>query len=421
MASQANADVLALQLEKVRSKLPIMYERDNVFFAKVEKKGDKVSTRNMRVPLQLRPGGRPGLYNPAGGAMGLGGGTKYDVAQLTPVHLKFGIQIDKLVELATDSTEKAIEDAVKKEMANAMPQFRSFIDKLSQQSNTGQLGSISSFASTVWTLAASNFKASQRFIVGMGLVVVDTTLNTTRAGTPIVLSVDDVNGKITVDANPTGIANTDVILPEGSTASGGSITSTALFGVPYHQNDAQSGTWLQLARASYPEVWTPSVNAASGLLAWSFIRQALTKIRTALGAEAATGLQAYMHFFQGHAYEDLLQAVINIDKGANGNSAVDLGFKEVETIGGVPTLFSYNADPTRIDFINFAAWGRAVIQDLTFFTPPGSDQKIFTPVDSTTGSPTAASLMYLTTGFQYFTDNPRKGSYIKSLAIPAGY
>lgn len=419
MPALVNSDTLGLQLEKVRDKLPLMYERDNVLFAQIEKKGDKVSSRNMRVPLQLRPGGRPGLYNPDGGAMGFGGGTKYDVAQLTPVHIKFGIQINKLVELATNSPDKAIENAVKNETKNAMAQFRAFIDKLTQQSNTGQLGTISNVTGTVWTLGASNFNAAQRFSVGMGLVIVDTTLNTTRVGTPVITQVDAVNGKITVDVNPAGVVATDVILPEGSTASAGSITSTALFGVPYHQNDAQAGTWLALNRANYPEVWTPSIDAVSGSLAWSHLRLAVNKIRIALGSDAAKGLKAYMHLAQAHAYEDLLLAVTNIEK--SGSKSVDLGFDDVETVAGVPTLISINADPTRIDFLSLQSWGRAVMADVDFFTPPGSDQKVFTPIDTVTGTPQAASLMYLTTSFQYFVDNPRKGSFVKNLAKPAGY
>ena len=419
MAAIVNNDVLALQLEKVRDKLPLMYERDNVFFAKVKSKGDKVSSRNMRIPLQLRPGGRPGLYSPDGGAMGRGTGTKYDVAQVTPVHLKFAVEINKLVELATNSDEKAIEDAVKKETKNAMAQFRAFIDKLSQQSNTGQLGTISAGAgTTTWTLAASNFNVDSRFHVGQGLTVFNSALTATRAGTPIVQQIIEGSSQIVIDVDPTTSAN-DVICIEGSTASAGSITSTALFGIPYHQNNANSGTWLSLNRANYPEVYTPTVNASSGSLAWSYIRQAVNKIRIALGADAASGLTAYMHLSQAHAYEDLLLSVTNIEK--SGRKSVDLGFDDVETMAGVPVLLSINADKTRIDFLSFESWGRAIMQDVDYYTPPGSDQKIFFPVDSTTGSPVAAALYYLTTSFQFFVDNPRRGSYISSLAVPSGY
>ncbi len=420
--AQTNADVLALQLEKVRDKLPLLYERDNVFFAKVEKKGDKVSSRNMRVPLQLRPGGRGGIYNPDGGAMGRGGATIYNVAQLTPVHLKFAVEVNKLVEMATNSSEKAIENAFKVEIKNSMSQFRAFVDKLSQQSSTGQLGTISSIAGTTWTLSASNFSARQRFYVGQGLVLAVAALTSMRAGTAIVTSIDDPNNKITVDANPTSAAATDVILPEGSSASGGAVTTTALFGIPYHQNDATSGTWLGLTRdaTTLPEVITSSVNASSAALTWSMIRLAVNKIRLALGGQITGGLTAYMHPAQVDAYEQLLLAITRVDKepGDGSDQSVDLGFAP-KTIAGAPILQSINADPTRIDFLNFDSWGRAVMQDIDYFTI--GDQKTFYPIDSTTGSPIAASLFYYTTSFQYFVDNPLRGSYIKTLAKPAGY
>lgn len=421
MAAQANADVLALQLEKVRDKLPLLYERDNVFFAKVEKKGDKVSSRNMRVPLQLRPGGRGGLYNPDGGVMGRGGATLYNFGQLTPIHLKFAVEVNKLVEMATDSSEKAIDKAFKLEIKNSMAQFRAFVDKLSNQSSTGQLGTISSGGgTTAWVLSASNFKPSQLFYVGQGLTLAVAALTSVRAPVYIITSIDDANNTINV-ADGTSSANTDVILPENSTAAGGAITSTALFGIPYHQSDATSGTWLGLTRSAstLPEVITPSVNAASAALSWSMIRLAVNKIRLALGGQITGGLTAYMHPAQVDAYEQLLLAITRVDKTSAGNTAEDLGYDAPKTIAGATVLQSINADPTRLDFINFDSWGRAVMQDIDYFTI--GDQKTFFPVDSTTGSPVAASLFYYTTSFQYFVDNPRRGSYIKTLGKPAGY
>jgi len=46
------------ELETVRKKLPLLLERDDTWFSSVEKKDvEKVSARDMRVPLELRPGG----------------------------------------------------------------------------------------------------------------------------------------------------------------------------------------------------------------------------------------------------------------------------------------------------------------------------------------------------------------------------
>ncbi len=84
MAQMQNAQTIALQLEKVRDKVPLLYERDDVLLTMIQQRGDveKVSSRNMRLPLQLVPGGKAGSYNADGGDLGRGSGTTYDVAQV---------------------------------------------------------------------------------------------------------------------------------------------------------------------------------------------------------------------------------------------------------------------------------------------------------------------------------------------------
>jgi hypothetical protein len=87
MAAQNNAQTIALQLEKVRDKVPLLYERDDVLLSMIQQRGDieKVSSRNMRLPLQLVPGGKAGSYSADGGDLGRGSGTTYDVAQVSPI------------------------------------------------------------------------------------------------------------------------------------------------------------------------------------------------------------------------------------------------------------------------------------------------------------------------------------------------
>lgn len=67
-----------LQLEKVRDKLPLLYERDDMLLTMIQQRGDveRVSSRNMRLPLQIRPGGKAGLANMDGGDLGRGWGRR---------------------------------------------------------------------------------------------------------------------------------------------------------------------------------------------------------------------------------------------------------------------------------------------------------------------------------------------------------
>src|SRR6266581_4258037 len=142
-----NTQTVALQLEKVRKKLPILYERGDVLFNIIEKRDvEKVSTRTARIPLQVQPGGAFGYASLDGGDLGRGSGTVYDVAQITPVGLRFAVEINKLVEYATNASEKAVADVAKKQVADAMKQFRRDLDAQLQTAGNAVMGTVSSTA-----------------------------------------------------------------------------------------------------------------------------------------------------------------------------------------------------------------------------------------------------------------------------------
>src|SRR5258706_4735409 len=161
MAAQNNAQTIALQLEKVRDKVPLLYERGDVLLSMIQQRGDveKVSSRNMRLPLQLVPGGKAGSYSADGGDLGRGTGSTYDVAQVSPIFFRFAVEITKLVEYASNAREKAIENAVKREIANGMKQFRAFLDKVIQTLGNGGLGTISAIYGSTFNEAISSVAA----------------------------------------------------------------------------------------------------------------------------------------------------------------------------------------------------------------------------------------------------------------------
>src|SRR5271170_5547188 len=180
MSAQMNAQTIALQLEKVRDKVPLLYERDDVLLSMIQQRGDveKVSSRNMRLPLQLIPGGKAGSYSADGGDLGRGSGTSYDVAQVSPIFFRFAIEITKLVEYATTGRERAIENAAKREIANGMKQFRAFRDKLMQTAGNGVLGTISTVAGSTFTMSVPSGAAL--VYPGQTIQIYDTTLTTNR-------------------------------------------------------------------------------------------------------------------------------------------------------------------------------------------------------------------------------------------------
>ena len=423
MPAQANANVIALQLEKVRDKVPLLYERDDSLLTMIQQRGDveKVSSRNMRLPLQVNPGGKAGSYNADGGDLGRGSGTQYDVAQVSPIFFRFAIEITKLVEYATTGRERAIENAAKREVANGMKQFRSFLDKLMQTGGNGVLGTISSIASTTFTMTVPSGAAL--VYPGQTIQIYDSTLTTNRniaaSVTTTVLAADPVTAQtITVDNVPAGTVATDVIVHDGLTGA----QPVSLFGIKYHQNNATTGTWLNLNRSTYPvQLATPRVNAGNAALTPSNVRLAINKVRKSLGINQVGKLIAYTSVEQEHAWENLgisISQIIKEGGATSGSGDLDLLFTGRKTMSGVPIKSSVNANQTRVDFLDLSHWGRAVMKDIDFFEIGG--QTVF-PIYGASGGLAASYIFYFDTGFQVFDDSPRSGAYIDALARPTGY
>jgi len=418
MAQMQNTQTIALQLEKVRDKVPLLYERDDVLLTMIQQRGDveKVSSRNMRLPLQLIPGGKAGSYNADGGDLGRGSGTSYDVAQVSPIFFRFAVEISKLVEYATNAKEKAIENAVKREVANGMKQFRSFLDKLIQTGGNGVLGTVSSFSSTTWTMATP--PGAALVYPGQTVQLYDSTLTTNR-GTANVVSADPISATqtIVVDVNPTGITNGDLMVHDGLSGA----QPVSLYGIQYHQNNATTGTWLNLNRATYPQqLATPRVNAANSALVPGYVRLAINKVRKSLGIGQLGKLIAYTSVEQEHAWENLGITISQVIKETGRDTAndLDLLFSGRKTMSGVPIKSSINASQTRVDFLDLSHWGRAVIKDIDFFEVGGNT--VF-PIYGASGGISAAFIFYFDTGFQVWNDSPRSGAYIDTLARPSGY
>lgn len=68
--------------------------------------------------------------------------------------------------------------------------------------------------------------------------VYDPTLTTNRGSCNVTL-VDPFNSLIAIDAQPAGTSPNDVIVHDGLAGA----QPVSLFGVPYHQSNATTGTW----------------------------------------------------------------------------------------------------------------------------------------------------------------------------------
>lgn len=426
--AQSEAQIIGLEMEKVASKVPTLFDRDDVFYAKLEKSADVevVSDRAMRVPLELRPGGYFGHFNPDNGDLGVGDGPTFDKGTLSVSHLKFAVQWTKLAEWGTDDKRKAVVNAFQRLLATAMPEFRRNVDSLCQQNGNGILGTVSAVTTTTLandTLALNTDGFGARLLrYGQFVNIYDTTLATQRTalgGEAKIISYDLVNKSVVLDRTVTGITATDKIVVSGLTGA----APVSLLGVPYHNTNASTGTWLGFARATTPEIRASRVNAA-GALALPFPRLAINKIGDRVGIKLRNKkMTAWMHPAQKQAYEQLGQLIQNIMKsgGDTGkNPKLDLYFdQDGMQMAGAPIMEHYSWDKTRIDFLNMDNWGRAELHPAGFYK--SKDGRKFFELRGPSGGVMTSDVFYLTVSFNMYMKNPAAGSYIDGLTVPSGY
>ena len=415
------SQVAALELERVIPKIRTLFERDDKFYANIKKRDvEKISNRQMRVPLELRPGGSFGYFNPDGSDLGRGGGPTFATAVLTCVFVRENIEYTKLTQWSTDDERKAITNGVRRLTATALDELRRQLDAQMMQDGTGVIGTISNVSSSggvdTYTLGTDGFGARlMRF--GQTIQVFDTTLATLKGSGTI--TKWDVENK-TIDVTPAiaGAANTDKIVTMGIS---NPTALPALFGVPYHHSNASAGTWLGFSRAATPEIRASRVNAASAGLALPFPRLAMNKVGNRVGIDNTFKARAWTHPAQVQAYEEIGQLVILINKQAkdeNLNMYFGKGDGTGMQMAGAPVAASFNWNPTRIDFVVDEVWGRGEILPIGFYTTDG--RKIF-EIRGPSGGVVTSDIFYMVCGMQTFVSNPAACSYIDNLAVPSGY
>ena len=411
------SQVAALELEKVISKVRVLFERDDTFYAHIKKRDvEKISNRQMRIPLELRPGGAFHYFNPDGGDLGRGGGPTFDKAVLNSVFLSENIEYTKLTKWATDDARKAVINSVRRLTATALDEMRRQLDSQMMQVGDGVIGVVTTDTpaggSNVISLTTDGFGARlMRF--GQTVQVWDAALAVKRGeGT---ITQWDVEGKvISITPQIAAVAPTDKIVTAGL-ASPASLP--ALFGVPYHHSNASAGTWLGFSRSTTPEIRANRVNGGGAALTLPLPRLAINKIGNRVGMENGFNPTAWLHPCQMQAYEEIGQLVSIIQKTAK-EEGLNMYFGNNMQLAGASLKASYSWDKTRIDFIVDEVWGRGEILPIGFYTTDG--RKIF-EIRGASGGVAAAEIFYMVVGMQTFVNNPAACSYIDQLAVPVGY
>lgn len=408
--------VAALELERVVPKIQTAFERDDKFYANIEKRNvEKISNRLMRVPIELRPGGDFGYFNPDGGDLGRGGGPTWDKAVLNCVYMKEGIEYTKLTQWSTDGDRKAIAQAVRKLTATALLELRRQLDAQMMQDGTGSIGTVVSDtpAGGVSVIVLGTNFGARLMRYGQTVQVFSSTLTTLRGSGQI--TKWDVAAK-TIEVTPAlaAVVADDVVVTSGITTP---TSYPALLGVPYHHNSASTGTWLGFSRVTTPEIRSNRVNASSAALTLPLPRLAINAIGNRVGIDNDFTPVAWMHPAQQQAYEEIGQLVSIIQKMPK-SEALNMYFGGKMEMAGCPVKPSFNWNTARIDFVNNEVWGRAEILPVGFYRVDG--RNIF-EIRGASGGVATSDIFYMVVGMQTFVNNPAATAYIDTLAVPSGY
>ena len=408
--------VAALELEKVLPKIRVLFEREDKFFSSIKKRDvERISYRQMRIPLEIRPGGSFQYFNPNGGDLGRGGGPTWDKAVLQSVFVSENIEYTKLTQWATDDDRKAITNAVRRLTATTLDELTRQLDSQMQQAGNGVIGTITSVsvASGVDTYVLTTDGFGARLMrYGQTVQVFDTTLATLR-GSGVITQHDTENKTISVTPAIAGSAATDLIVTNGIDSP---LSLPALYGVPYHHSNASTGTWLGFPRSTTPEIRANRVNGGNAALTLPLPRLAINKIGNRVGIDNNFKPVAWMHPAQKAAYEQIGQLVSVIYKEPK-EQGLDMYFDRMQ-MAGAPVRDTFNWNQKRIDFVSDEVWGRGETLPIGFYTTDG--RKIF-EIRGASGGVATAEIFYMCVGTQFFVNNPAACSYIDNLAVPSGY
>lgn len=410
-----DAEVIALELERVLPDIQTVFDYDDEFAGYVEKSSmvEKISNREMRVPLEVSPGGSFQYFDADGGDLGRGSGPSFDKAVVRSVFVSENIEYTKLAQWATDSDRKAITNGVRKLVARSTMELKRQLDNQLMQSGTGVIGTITSVSSNTLTLTTDGFGA--RLIRAKQKVqIFDATLATNRGSATVISGGVDVQNKtVTLDALPAGTVATDLIVTFGINVPA---SLPGIYGVPYHHSNAATGTWLGFNRASNPDIRASRINGLASSLTLPLPRLAINAIGNRTGLKNNFRPDAWMHPAQQQAYEEIGQAVSIIQKQAK-EEGLDMYFDKMQ-MAGAPVKTSFGWDTKRIDFVSKKVWGYGEILPLGFYKTDG--RTIF-EIRGASGGVATADIFYQVVGRQYFVNNPAACSYIDNLLVPTGY
>ena len=424
---------VAMELEKVRDKLPELFAVDNTFFNLIYERTqkDKVSYRSERIPFQISNGvkGRGGALLD-GQDLGRGGGPQLTYGSLTPVEFDWIIEWTKRSEIATDSRQKSVEDYAKLILKSHMKAAQHDLDSLIifgdgantvgiATQNVNAAGSPAVYvAGTPAILYVDN---ATRFRQGADYDYYNGGPGTTISGTLTVSAIDYGNNALYVPTTlvvaPT--AGAYLIFNNSSGVAGAGIN-----GIQSLNQTTAGGTFMGVSKTAFPgNFQTSAVNAQNATLTPQLARLLLNTLIINAGLDDDDGVSKSSYRFmtglgQKAAWENTAIAQTQVIQPGNATAHDMLPGTEITTIGGIKLTASKKYIPGRIDLIDISTWFVSEVTPIDYYSI--GSQEMF-PVYGASGGIASAMLKYLIWAGNIGCENPKRNAVLYGLAPVAGF
>lgn len=418
---------VAVELEKVRGKLPELFAVEDTFFNLVNArtKTDKVSYRPERIPFQVSNGVKGRAVSLDGGDMGRGGGPQLVYGNLAPVEFDWIIEWTKHAEIATDSREKSTQDYAKIILKAHMKAAQHDLDSLiifGDSANT--VGLVTPNVNingapfyTAGTPAIIYVDSAARFRQGADYDYYNGGPGTTITGTFTVTGIDYANQALYVATSlATAPTSGAYIIFNNSTG----VLGSGINGIQSLNQTSVTGTFMGINKAANPGSFnTSAVNAGGATLTPAIARLLLNTMLLNAGVDGDTSNYLYMTGLdQKAAWENTGIAATQVIQPGNATGHDMLAATQIDTIGGIRLKASRKYIKGRIDLIDLSTWFTTEVQPLDYYSVGSVEQ--FWPM-AASGGIAAAMLKYLIWVGNIGCDNPKANAVLYNLAVPNSY
>lgn len=194
-------------------------------------------------------------------------------------------------------------------------------------------------------------------------------------------------------------------------------TPTWINGLANLSSSASSGLVMALNRATYPQIRTPSITASSAVTP-AMLRACINAVEIVRGPQVwdSGDWSIYGNPAQRQSVEEIFFSMSIYDK-AKGEGGDVLFDVDKLRVNGFKYLSSSNADPTRLDLVDFKNW--FIGETLPVGLYDVEDDTMF-PIYGASGGLAAAEIFYVLGILDFGVDDFQRASYISSLSVPSG-